>query len=344
MKQLILVLTGAVGLLAGPSFASVTIGNAGWFLHCSPTNQPETYELLDFYEGRYFDNGFSVDFGPTPPASSAGLFEQARVEFAIRRLEKLDPERTRRLLAVLSSFEPNAAFLSDRDAGGFWIDKDYGIVPPMDVSCHLEVVANQAPVGPTRKTRFLIYEPIWQAIATVPNARAGLILHEVVYSDFLRDNSAQTSESARAFTRLLASGALANMSPDQYQEFLRANRIDVEVYWDLLFHATACVVGHAPLTRAEAAEDCRLQAEKIGSNWQVTTHLGTGNSDTNGTFPWCVKVSQIKLEVAKSFRMLNNQAGYRLNEDGLWVQADDSLFDEPMPYSCFLRTSTPGSP
>jgi hypothetical protein len=235
-------------LAASPALAVQNVGNGGAVVKgtCDGVDPTlEFTELLDFFEVKYY-------FGITPELGAPELSVDAKVEMALDRLARLDPERADLYRDWFGSFEaeskdhqPLMPFPPLRDAG------DTSRI--LRSGCQLEKIIDQSePTSSISTKRYLIKRPLFDALDN--DTQAGLILHELFYRDALLRGHA-TSIKARVITGLFASRETESWTAERYQDvmteygfngyMLRYSRPFLIRYFD-----------HAPMTLAEATAYC----------------------------------------------------------------------------------------
>ncbi len=205
MKNLILAL--AAWISVGTALAGEVVGNGGDVLVC-PNKKPE---LLDFYEARVLKK-----ITRRPDLSGATAIEIAKS--TLRDLEKINPARARIYHARIESFYNDASFVSDARLEDI-PDSAHVVLP---IGCALKQIAIQVPRGLPRDPIYIVDKSLWDAMDL--ENQAGLILHEVIYTDAIRYGHTN-SISVRYLNGVLPSDRLAGMSIQEYDEWLRTLRL-----------------------------------------------------------------------------------------------------------------------
>jgi hypothetical protein len=183
-----------------------TVGNGGDVLVCRNQDGTDSYELLDFYEGRALRN-IQVDLGP------AELTLPEKIEIALKRLERVSERRAKTYRTQAATFFQESLFLTD--AGLIDVpDSDHFIIPH---NCHLQQIANQSePLYPEDK-RYIIDQSLWNQLDK--NNQVGLILHEIIYREALAIGQVN-SISTRLLTSNISSLRINAMSTAEFTRFL----------------------------------------------------------------------------------------------------------------------------
>lgn len=179
-------------------------GNGGFVLGCG--EQP--LQVLDIYEAasRYF---FSVKL-----SEKGDALEKA--EEIIARLIPLDPVRAEIYLAWLKNFYSESQILVDTE---FMETPDLGLVKKPK-ECKLEQVVFQREPSRLNPARYIINKVLWDKLDA--DNRAALIIHELIYRDFLAGTSLEsTSERIRLFNAVILGDKLNGITLQEYLRILQ---------------------------------------------------------------------------------------------------------------------------
>jgi len=195
-------------LVAGPiaSAGGRTVGNGGDVLECKETGQSKSYELLDFYEGR------TIRHWPRQMGSKDGSVKN-KIQFVLKNLERLSPERARKYMRQASRFTEDTLFLEGANLEDI-SDSDHIAIPR---KCRIRQIANQSePVLETDK-RYVIDATLWRELDS--DNQAGLILHEIIYREAL-ELGHSNSVSVRLLNALISSSHIQELSVEQFTRIL----------------------------------------------------------------------------------------------------------------------------
>ena len=159
-------------LLSASAFAGKEGGNGGDVLVCKDENKNITsVELLDFYEARVKGRIKGIDLGDD------SLSFSEKVQYAIDRLEKLDQRRAKKYRDRFKAFFNEDQFgWADRLVN---IDDTGSLGIPQN--CDIEQIATQEEASLPGDKRILIVKRYWDLLDA--NNKAGLVLHELIYSE-----------------------------------------------------------------------------------------------------------------------------------------------------------------
>jgi hypothetical protein len=165
-------------------------GNGGDVIVCSGVSSRPEVQLLDFYELELFENTKPL----VVESTSGSALDKA--EAAIRTLQNVSPIRMERYLDELNHFMSRITFVS-YDLPN--LPDDLNVVMPK--GCSLQQIAiQQKPMGIPLYT---VNENLWHRLDE--NQKAGLILHEIVYSENIYGGHTD-ARATRAFTKRLGVG------------------------------------------------------------------------------------------------------------------------------------------
>lgn len=179
-------------------------GNGGFVLSCG--EQP--LMVLDLYEAknRYFYN----------VVQSEQTDVLAKAEEIISRLKNIDPVRARTYIEWLKNFYLESQILTDTE---FMETPDLGLVKKPK-ECNLEQVIFQREPSRLSPARYIINEKLWNRLDS--NNQAALIIHELIYRDFLSGMSLEsTSERIRLFNSIILADKLTALSLQEYIRLLQ---------------------------------------------------------------------------------------------------------------------------
>jgi hypothetical protein len=199
MKNLLTMLA----LLSTPAYAGEIVGNGGDVIAC-PDKAPV---LLDFFEA-------GAVHGLTRRADLAGGTPQEIAKAALRDLKRLNPTRARIYEQRIARFQEEASFVAGAELAD--IPDSHPIVLPN--GCKLRQIAIQKPRMLPQDPLYVIDLDLWNALDLAQ--KAGLILHEVIYTDAIRYGHTN-SRSVRYLNAVLHSDRLEKTSVPDFQHFLR---------------------------------------------------------------------------------------------------------------------------
>lgn len=183
-----------------------TVGNGGDIVICKDSNgRLKSAELLDFYEGRILKK-------LQPDLGAPELSVEAKIEIAIKRLERVSANRAGRYREQARSFFAETLFINAHladisDAGNIVIPKE----------CTIEQIANQSEPLYEDDPRYVIDESLWSQLDN--QNRAGLILHEIIYREAI-ELGHNNSVSTRYLNANMSSRKIESMSIADYTRFL----------------------------------------------------------------------------------------------------------------------------
>lgn len=249
MNRTTKILAPVLFALCSPAFAVQNVGNGGAVAKGTCDGFDPTLlvtEVLDFYEVRHLFQ-IAPDLGPME------LNVSAKVEMALDRLARLDPDRAETYRGWFRSFdeesrdhEPLMPFPPLKDAG------DTSRL--LRSGCHLEKIIDQSePTSTISNKRYLIRRQQFESLDN--DSKAGLILHELFYRDAIARGHA-TSIKARIMTGLFASKEVESWTLERYVQVM--TEYGMNGY--LLRYASVPFLlryfDHEPLTQAAATAFC----------------------------------------------------------------------------------------
>lgn len=195
-----------LGLIALNTFAGQDRGG-GNVVICRKGDKIESIELLDYYEGRT-RRDFTIDMG-TPEMSVDAI-----IDIALNRLEKFMPSKAKSYQIASKAFLANSRFYKNIKLTGIE-DSRHLFLP---ANCVLEQAAVQIDRVFDEDKTYNINQDIWDQLSNVN--KAGLILHEIIYSD-ARSNNAKDSSISRRLNAFIASREIEDTSLIEFQKSLK---------------------------------------------------------------------------------------------------------------------------
>lgn len=182
------------------------VGNGGNVIFCETKSSLEVY---DYYEGRTL-RGLNVELG------GAGKTWDQKIEFALARLEGVNPSRARLYRGWLKTFISEVYFFTEGYIPS--IPDSGGVILPVD--CKLVQVASQRPSGeimPGDK-RYNISQTHWNLLDET--SKAGLVLHELIYREGIESGHV-SSVRTRYFNQMLSSSNIKNYKSRELLELVK---------------------------------------------------------------------------------------------------------------------------
>jgi len=211
-----------ITMLSQTATAQQIVGNGGIIVTGNCYGTGPVNELLDFYEAK-IEYGFTIDLG------DVSLPIPEKVELALARLARLDPERAALYRQWHAAFEDESANLPAGVA--LSSTDDYGAVDRRPDCGVKQAAVQRRPVVTGGKRFFFDPEVVGRLDA---DNRAGLILHEIIYRDGIRRGHV-TSRLVRYLTALLASEDFENLSATDYRARLLETRMNEYRYESLRY-------------------------------------------------------------------------------------------------------------
>ncbi|MBF0300294.1 MAG: hypothetical protein HQK51_16350 [Oligoflexia bacterium] len=202
----------------------VDIGNGGDAVVCkNQTGEIISVEQFDFYEARNIRN-INHQLG------DISVSPLDKVLLVINKLARLDPVLADKFKITALNFFNQTQFLTDseltdiNDSGGLFIPK----------GCKLEQIAiARQPQFDDDSKIFFINKDLYDKMDN--NNKAGLILHEIVYQEFIKKGE-NNSIKARYFNSKLTSNYLDNITLFEYFKF--TDRLGVIPITDIISDIT----------------------------------------------------------------------------------------------------------
>ena len=170
-----------------------------------------TTQLFDFFEAQELQNDARLAMG------SPSLDYKAKVQLVLDRWAKIDPGFAKLFREKVTAYYNEMAFL-DRAAISDLDDRGDIFGPKDNCTLKSAAVFRTNPL-PGEKSK-LIDKNIW-AIAD-NDTRAGLILHEVIYSGYKRNLLSEDSRFARYFVVFITSSKMDGISAVDYRRFIES--------------------------------------------------------------------------------------------------------------------------
>jgi hypothetical protein len=163
-------------------------------------------EILDHYEGRTL--GGKIDMGP------ANFTYQQKIKYVLDRLAKIDPLSAQRYQKRADEFFANAQPLTPAQMKVI-SDSNEPVNP--DTGCAKEqFVVQQTPPKPDQARYLYNIELEQYAEKNNAQALAGIILHEVIYTDAVETFGQQNSDGTRYYNFEISSIRMNAITADQY--------------------------------------------------------------------------------------------------------------------------------
>ncbi|UOF00562.1 hypothetical protein [Bdellovibrio reynosensis] len=211
-------------VLFGFFFSSVSFannwydrGNGGFTVVC-----PDSSVVLDLFETDI--NGLvKVHYSSQETAL-------AKAQDIVGRLKGLDPAREALYQTWLQDFFTEVSFVKNAN---FAPVNDLGLVA-LPSNCALKQVVFQRNPSVLNSSRYLIDSELWNSIDE--NQQAALMVHEIIYREFINGTSFETSsERVRHFNALLHSNVLKNWNLKTYLDVLKGLHVSTYTYEGLSF-------------------------------------------------------------------------------------------------------------
>jgi hypothetical protein len=181
-------------------------GNGGDVVVCRRAGKIRSIELLDYFEARV-QRKLSQDLGPN------SLSVAEKVNRIIDRLAVLSPIRAESYRKAANAFMANANFVYGTSLVDI-PDSGHLVFP---AGCAVEQIAIQDPPEFPEDKLYLINGDLWNLLSK--NNQAGLILHEIIYTEALKYNHPD-SKHVRYFNSKLVSPDYNPNSFKQYYDLL----------------------------------------------------------------------------------------------------------------------------
>ena len=181
------------------------IGNGGDVIVCKDENgKITTTELLDFYEAREFRKIFYFLGDNT-------LSVIEKVNFALKRIKDISPERFERYSKITDTFFDEVLFLENINLQDI-DDSNHVFIPK---GCKLEQIAVQQEKLFPEDHLFIINKDLWNLLDN--DNKAGLILHEIIFTE----DKTLDSRKVRYFNSHLTSPIIDNYTREEFIALLK---------------------------------------------------------------------------------------------------------------------------
>jgi len=186
-------------------------GNGGNLVICrDPLGKIARVELLDYYEAKVM-RGMKL-------LSSEANFNEILSQI-LENLGKINPGQAKKYQEKASTFFENAKFYS----GVQFVNIDDSLHIFLPKGCAVEQVAVQKKPQFPEDRLFNINKDLWDLMSEMD--RAGLILHEIIYSELLTLGQKESTRT-RYFNASMARGDFSNISPKAYHELAKLVGLD----------------------------------------------------------------------------------------------------------------------
>ena len=218
MKPVLLFLAIALFVPQENAFGGAGAGNGGHGVGCrsNPSGEITKVTIHDYYEGKY-------RYRFEPNLGEKTLSVEQKVNLVLDRVDHLDPERADRYRNKLKVFWENT---------NMWPDARLVFIPDsnyvgMERGCELVQVAIQKKAELPKERFYTIDEDYWKLMD--PDSQAGLILHEIIYEEFL-SLGATDSTNARYYNALISSDDLTKMTLPEYVKTMEALALPIRAF------------------------------------------------------------------------------------------------------------------
>lgn len=189
--------------MSGAAQAGSETGNGGDAIVCSPgTGRPQV-EMLDLYEARE-DRHMVLALG------APELSVEEKIELALKRLERLDPERANRYRAQAATFEKEANHRSNVQLRDINDSLEIGIPE----GCTLAQAIIQQKVRFDEDSRYTIDEDVYAQMDN--DSKAVAWLHEITYREAIEMWNQPDSRNSRYLNSLIFSDKLETLTMREY--------------------------------------------------------------------------------------------------------------------------------
>jgi hypothetical protein len=203
-------LIAGVLLFSTTSFAAgIGAGNGGQGIICkNGQGTIISVQVADYYEGLSTMPGTALDLGPATQSY------MDIVKYVLARLSQIDPVAASRYLDRAQRFESELMFTTTPLSP---IDDAHDPVEAQPGCSLAQFALQNYPVKPLQ-SKYIVDQNIWDGADAI--AKAGLVLHEVIYTDALEDGQT-TSDNTRYFNYLISSNRISGVGLG-YIDILRA--------------------------------------------------------------------------------------------------------------------------
>ncbi|MNS91146.1 hypothetical protein D3C72_1252240 [compost metagenome] len=192
------------------------IGNGGDAVVCVGQDGRKQVEILDYYEARVM-RGIQVDLG------AESLSVEDKIDLALARLSKISPIRARAYKAEAQVFIESAKPIT----GSVFEDIPDSQHLTVPANCTLSQLVIQRHDAPADEPKYLYDADSWKLMSNTQ--KAGMILHEVVYSEAL-DEGAWNSIGSRYLNSKISSSLAAYKTDKNIVSLLREvglNKVEI---------------------------------------------------------------------------------------------------------------------
>ena len=186
-------------------FAGNERGNGGAVYVCRDSSQ----EIVEFILIDYFEaievREMSLYIG------SHNLSIEKRIDFVLKRLERFDPTRAQRYRKAVKAFKYNSHDMDNINIVA--VGDVFPRVKPK--GCEIELVIVQGDSQIEEDKKYLINQEYWEHPLMNDSIRAGLILHEVIYTDAIKLGQ-NNSFNVRYFNSLIISKKFDDFDLKEY--------------------------------------------------------------------------------------------------------------------------------
>lgn len=206
-KSLVVVSSIVLSLFTCVAYAGNEGPHGGNAIVCE--NQNGTIDLLDHYEGA-ITMGSELDMGD--PSSDY----MAQVNYVLDRLSTLDPVAAERFRGYARTFEEEMALVSQTQLKA--IDDSNEHLNPMPGCAKVQFAVQLIGVKAYQK-RYYINQDLW--LKADSRAKAGLVLHELIYRDAATFYGHKNSDGARYYNYIISSKLMNSIGDRGYERLLR---------------------------------------------------------------------------------------------------------------------------
>jgi hypothetical protein len=169
------------------------VGNGGNVVLCTGNGGSPEVELFDYFEARLLNPAIVFDLG------SPSLSAEEKVEYVLKRLEGVSPQRAANYRAFIQSIWTDSHF-TDSDLVS--VDDSHNAVMPKN--CSLKQVAlHLKPQFDPYGKKVLINRPLYLQLDE--SGKAGLFLHEAIYNEWISFGGGENSSGVRYFNAAISS-------------------------------------------------------------------------------------------------------------------------------------------
>jgi hypothetical protein len=219
MKNLIRIAMFLTSSVAGYSFAGVkVIGNGGDAVVCytdATRSTIKSVQMFDYWEQEQVAKYGKIDLG------DANLSVQDKIQIAVNRLAKFDPELATNINKISMSLANNINSYLVTDYILPEIEDMNPKIIPTQSNCFIEQFAIQYKDVLTGTRRFYISDKFYNSAYTSNESRAGLILHEAIYRNAILTSNVSNSDGSRFFNYFIATQMLNSMNLESLEDYFK---------------------------------------------------------------------------------------------------------------------------